>query len=148
MRNRRILPVVLALTALVALAIPSAALAKDLLRQEVRLENTGVEPAADGKAELRIKKKNRTRFEVEVEDLTPANYDLMVDGVFRGVLDVRQLADGRVEAELEFDTKSEPGKLPLSFDPRGKLITVERSGTVYLQVVFPSNGSAGGSCTQ
>jgi hypothetical protein len=137
----------LAVALLFALALPSVALAKDKFRQEVQLVNTGVEPAASGDAELRIKKKGRMRFKVEVEDLTPANYDLMVEGVFKGVLDVRQLEDGRVEAKLAFDTKREPGKLPLDFDPRGKLISVERAGTVYLQVVFPGSAS-GGSCPQ
>jgi len=146
MKNRT-LTLLISLAATFALAIPTASMAKDILRQTVSLENTGAEPSADGKAEFRIKKKkNRQRFKVEVEDLTPANYDLMVEGVFKGTLDVRQQPDGRVEAELEFDTKREPGKLPLDFDPRGKLITVERSGTVYLQVVFPGTASSGGSC--
>ncbi len=145
--TKRTLSLSLALAMIVAFALPSLALAKDILRQRVSLENTGVEPSADGKVEFRIKKKDRMRFKVEVEDLTPANYDLMVEGVLEGVLDVRQLADGRIEAELEFDSKREPGKLPLDFDPRGKLITVERGGNVYLQVVFP--GTAGGaSCPQ
>ena len=146
--TERSLTITLALALLFVFAAPSVSLAKDKLRQRVDLENTGVEPAADGKAELRIKKKNRMRFKVEVEDLTPANYDLIVEGVFKGILDVRQQPDGRVEAELEFDTKREPGKLPLDFDPRGKLITVERSGTVYLQIVFPGNASSGSSCPQ
>ena len=144
--TKRSLTLTLALAMLFAFAIPSLALAKDQLRQEVPLVNTGAEPAADGKAEFRIKKKNRMRFKVEVEDLTPANYDLVVGGVMRGVLDVRQLPDGRVEGELEFDTKSEPGKLPLNFDPRGQLVSVERAGTVYLQVVFPGTAGGGTSC--
>jgi hypothetical protein len=146
--TKRSLLVLLSLAMLFAVSVPEATLAKDKLRLEARLENTGVEPAADGKARFRIKKRDRMRFQVEVEDLTPANYDLMVEGVFKGTLDVRQQADGRVEAELEFDTKIEPGKLPLDFDPRGKLITVERSGTVYLQIVFPGSASGGTSCPQ
>jgi hypothetical protein len=138
----------LALAILIALALPSASLAKDTLRQEVQLQNTGVAPAADGKAGLRIRKKNRMSFNVEAEDLAPANYDVVVAGVLRGTLDVRTLPDGRVEGEIEFDTKREPGHVPLTFDPRGQLVTVERSGTVYLQVVFPGSASSGGgSCT-
>jgi hypothetical protein len=136
-RNLLSLPLAMALA--LAFALPTAALAKDLLRIRVDLVNTGVEPSADGKAELRIKKKNRMRFKVEAEDLQPANYDVVVDGVVRGVLDVRQQPDGEVEGEIEFDTKREPGKLPLSFDPRGKLVTIERAATIYLQVVFPNS---------
>jgi hypothetical protein len=123
---------------LFAFALPSASFAKDKLRIRVDLVNTGAEPAADGKAELRMKKKNRMRFKVEAEDLTPANYDVVVDGSVRGVLDVRMQPDGDVEGEIEFDTKRQRGHVPLTFDPRGKLVTVERAGTVYLQVVFPN----------
>jgi hypothetical protein len=144
--TKRSLPLNVALATLFAFAIPSLALAKDQLRQEIQLVNTGVAPAADGKAELRIRKKNRMSFRVEAEDLAPANYDVVVGGAVRGVLDVHQLPDGRVEGEVEFDTKREPGHVPLTFDPRGQLVSVERSGTVYLQVVFPSSSSGSGTC--
>lgn len=147
--SRRSLALSLALVLLCAFAIPTASLAKDKQRIRVELVNTGALPAADGKAEFRLKKRNRMRFKVEVEDLTPANYDLVVGGVVVGVLDVRQQADGDIEAELQFDTKSQPGKLPLTFDPRGKLIEVVRAATVYLQVVMPTapapTGSSSGS---
>lgn len=134
--TKRSLTLTVALAMLFAFALPSASFAKDKLRIRVDLVNTGAEPAAAGQAELRIKKKNRTRFKVEAEDLSPANYDLVVDGVVRGVLDVRMQPDGDVEGEIKFDSKS--GHFPLTFDPRGKLVTVERAGTVYLQVVFPN----------
>ncbi len=132
------LALTLALAMLFAFAFPSASFAKDKLRIRADLVNTGAEPDAAGKAEFRIKKKNRMRFKVEAEDLTPANYDVVVDGVVRGVLDVRMQPDGDVEGEIEFDSKRQSGHVPLSFDPRGKLVTVERAGTVYLQVVFPN----------
>jgi hypothetical protein len=138
MTSKISLSLTLALAMLFALAFPSASFAKDNLRIRADLVNTGVESDADGKAEFRIKKKNRMRFNVEAEDLTPANYDVVVDGVVRGVLDVRMQPDGDVEGEIEFDSKRERGHALLSFDPRGKLVTVERAGTVYLQVVFPA----------
>lgn len=139
MKNvRSPLALTLALAMLFAFAIPTASFAKDQLRIRIDLVNTGAESDADGKAELRIKKKNRMRFNIEAEDLTPANYDVVVDGVVRGVLDVRMQADGDVEGEIEFDSKRERGHVLLTFDPRGKLVTVERAGTVYLQVVFPA----------
>jgi hypothetical protein len=146
MKTHRSYSLLVALAMLFAFAIPSVSLAKDLERTRVSLENSGEEPAASGYAEFRLKKKNRMRFKVEVEDLTPANYDLMVGGVVRGTLDVRALASGKVEGELEFDTKREPGKLPLDFDPRGERIEVVRAGIVYLSVTFPDGGSGGGSC--
>lgn len=136
MKSRRWIS--LGLTLLLAAALPAVAFAKDLERTRVALVNSGAEPAASGKAEFRQRKVDRARFKVEAEDLTPANYDLTVGGVVRGVLDVQVLPDGSVEGELEFDTKVEPGHLPLDFDPHGQLVTVERAGVVYLQVVFPN----------
>lgn len=128
----------LGLTLLLAAALPAVALAKDIERTRVALVNTGEEPAASGKAEFRQRKLDRASFKVEAEDLTPANYDLTVGGTVRGVLDVQVLPDGSVEGELEFDSRVEPGHLPLDFDPHGQLVTVERAGVVYLQVVFPA----------
>ncbi len=143
MTARRLFSTALGLAILVALGIPSAAIAKDD-RTRVSLINTGEDGDASGKAEFRIKKRDRLRFKVEAEDLDPANYDLVVGGIVQGVLNVQRLRDGRVEGEIEFDTKREPGKEPLDFDPRGQLITVERAGIVYLQVVFPGEGGTGG----
>ena len=142
--TKNALSLALALTLLFAFALPTASAAKDKQRTRIDLVNTGVEPAADGKVEFRVKKKNRMRFKVEAEDLTPANYDVVVGGVVRGVLDVRQLPDGRVEGELEFDTKRSSRKQRLDFDPRGQLIEIARAATVYLHVVLPTapgNGS-------
>jgi hypothetical protein len=147
MTSRRI--VSLALGALMALAlIPATTFAKDVSRVRVNLVNTGAAPSASGHAEYRVRKKNRVSFHVEAEDLAPANYDVTVDGVLEGVLDVRQLVNNKVEGEIEFDTKVEPGHVLLDFDPRGKLVTVERAGVVYLQVVFPVAPPAPGTCTQ
>ncbi len=147
MTARRPLTTALGFAILFALAAPSVALAKDE-RTRVSLINTGEDGDASGKAEFRIKKADRLRFKVEAEDLDPANYDVTVGGVVQGVLNVQALPDGRVEGEIEFDTKREPGKEPLDFDPRGQLITVERASVVYLQVVFPGDTApgGGGSC--
>jgi hypothetical protein len=126
---------------------PTTALAKDLERNRVSLINTGEAPSASGHAEYRIRKGNRSSFHVEAEDLAPANYDVTVGGIVQGVLDVHALRDGRVEGEIEFDTKTQRGHQPLDFDPRGQLVTVERAGVIYLQVVFPAGStSGGGSC--
>lgn len=143
MTARRFLSTALGLALLFGAVIPSTASAKDE-RTRVSLINTGEDSDASGKAEFRIKKANRLRFKVEAEDLDPANYDVVVGGILQGVLNVQQLADGRVEGEIEFDTKTEPGKQPLDFDPRGQLITVERASVVYLQVVFPGEGGTVG----
>ncbi len=143
MTARRFLSTALGLAILVGTAVPTTAFAKDD-RTRVSLINTGEDSNASGKAEYRVKKRDRLRFKVEAEDLDPANYDVVVGGIVQGVLNVQQLADGRVEGEIEFDTKTEPGKQPLDFDPRGQLVTVERAGVIYLQVVFPADGGTVG----
>ncbi|MBY0399523.1 hypothetical protein K2X89_04460 [Myxococcota bacterium] len=147
MTARRTLALALVCALMSFLVIPMTAAAKDLSRVRVSLVNTGDAPAASGKAEFRLRKRNRMSFKVEAEDLLPADYDVTVGGVLQGVLDVRALAAGGVEGEIEFDTKSEPGHELLDFDPRGQLVTVERAGVVYLQVVFPPSTPAPGTCT-
>lgn len=137
---RRLLARPVALGLFLALALPSVASAKDQVSIRVDLVNTGADPDADGKAEYREKnKKLRARFKVEAEDLEPANYDVLVGGVVRGVLDVRMQPDGSVEGELQWDTKAQGNKRRLDFDPRGQLVTIERAATIYLQVVFPNS---------
>lgn len=147
MTARRLLALALGSALMFALMIPMTAAAKDASRVRVSLVNTGAKPSASGHAEFRVRKQNRLSFHVEAEDLEPANYDVTVGGVVQGVLDVRVLPKNRVEGEIEFDTKVEPGHVLLDFDPRGQLVTVERAGVVYLQVVFPPSTPAPGSCT-
>lgn len=145
MTARRTLSLALGIALTMAL-MPAAPFAKDAGRVRVDFVNTGEAPSASGHAEYRIRKQNRASFHVEAEDLAPANYDVVVDGVLQGVLDVRPLPKNKVEGEIEFDTKVQPGHALLDFDPRGELVTIERAGVVYLQVVFPV--AAPGTCTQ
>ena len=123
MISRISLSLALALTLIYTPASPTASVAQDKQRTRVSLINTGADSDADGHAEFRLRKKSRMSFNVEAEDLPAANYDVVIGGVARGVLDVRQLPDGRVEGEIEFDTKREPGHVVMNFDPRGQLVT-------------------------
>jgi len=149
MLTRKLLSLALGLATLTAFVIPSAAVAKDIERTRISLVNTGTDADASGKAEYRLRKRNRISFKLEAEDLDAANYDVTVGGVVQGVLDVRALANGRVEGEIEFDTKVERGHELLDFEPRGQLVTVERAGVIYLQVVFPvGTSTGGGTCPQ
>lgn len=60
------------------------------------------------------------------------------DGAQRATLvAARNPASGEIEGQVQFDTKSEAGKLPLNFDTRGKLVAVSDGGATNLQVVFP-----------
>jgi len=135
---------VLSSLALAALAGSPAGAARDGKRIETELVSTGADGDASGDARLRTRR-GRKDFHVEVEDLDPARYDLVVGGAVRAVLDVVEIAPGVTEGEVEFARPVESGKLPLDFDPRGKLVSVERAGTVYLHVVFPRKRSASAS---
>ena len=57
-------------------------MAKDSDRNRVSLVNTGVDRDASGKAELRLRQRNRMSFKVETKELDAANYDVTVGGVF------------------------------------------------------------------
>ena len=103
---------------------------------EVDLENTGPDPDASGEAEYE-QEDDRREFKVEVEDLSPGIYDVVVADTARGELDVGNGDDP--EAEIEFRDPAEDGHLLLDFDPRGAHVSVDKEGTTYLEVDFPSD---------
>jgi hypothetical protein len=106
-------------------------------RTRVDLVSTGAIAKAKGYAEYRVDS-GRIRFKVEIEDVPAGSYPVFVDGAQRATLvAARNPASGEIEGQVEFDTKSEAGKLPLNFDPRGRLVAVSDGGATILQVVFP-----------
>ncbi|MFB6098259.1 MAG: hypothetical protein ABEK84_03950, partial [Salinibacter sp.] len=108
---------------------------------EQTLNNTGPDDDASGEAEFE-KESNRTEFKVEVEDLDPGTYDLVVADTTRGEIEVVETEDG-TEGEIEFRDPSEEDHPQLDFDPRGSHVAVTQNGTVYLEADFPTNGDAG-----
>lgn len=105
---------------------------------ERALNNTGPDPDAAGEAEYE-KEPDQTEFKVEVEDLDAGAYEVVVADTTRGELEVEE-GDDSTEGEIEFKNPSESGHPLLDFDPRGKHVSVAQSGTVYLEVDFPSSG--------
>jgi len=102
---------------------------------------TGVQPAASGKARLRVRK-GKSDLSVEIEDVVAGSYDLIIDGVLRGTFNVSGL-----EAEVEFAAPTDdPGKLPLDFDPYGKLVQVVQGSTVVLSGTMLASSSGVSSC--
>jgi len=99
---------------------------------KANLANTGALPGAKGYTEFRSDG-SRSRFKVEIEKVPSGSYDVRVEGNVVGTISVATSF-----GEVEFDTQIEPGKLPLTFDPHGKLVEVLQNGTVILQVVFPN----------
>jgi len=110
---------------------------------EVSLINDGVFPAASGKAELE-QRPMRVDFKIELEDVPPGDYVLLVAGVERGVLNVVDTPSGP-EGELEYRFPESPGKLLLDFDPLGQTIAIQDLAALQIMHVdFPTAGNGNG----
>lgn len=76
------------------------------LRLETRLAG---DTAAKGNADYRVVDGDRRKFKVEVENFPPGEYEVRINGVA-----VAKIAVGATGfAEIEFDSKVEPGHQPL-----------------------------------
>ncbi|GAB4549986.1 MAG: hypothetical protein Tsb0013_11560 [Phycisphaerales bacterium] len=100
------------------------------------LTNTGVDLDGSGEAEYRVRP-DEAEFEVEIEDVPVGTYDLLLDGLKVGEIEVVDTPDG-TEGEIEFSTDTDDlDELPLDFDPIGRTIQVVGSdGLVYFSLVF------------
>lgn len=103
---------------------------------ERRLTNTGVDADADAEAQLRVRP-GETDFEVEIEDVPVGTYDLLIDGLKFGEIEVIDVPGG-TQGEIEFSSSSDdPDEFPLTFDPLGRTIQVVGPDTlVYFSLVF------------
>lgn len=112
---------------------------------EIDLANLGVTP---GEAEAEFEERfGKMEFEVEIEGAAPGTYDLMVDGV--DVADIVVDASGRGEVEFESHPSGDDGDegegspedsgldLLLTFDPRGRTISIMQSATEVFSAPFP-----------
>lgn len=116
--------------------------------EELPLLNAGVVPAGSGDAKFRVKDDCEHDFDVEIEDVAVGNYDVFVDGTFKGTLTVVDTGF-KLEGELEFSSSSDdPGELPLDFDPHGKLIEVKQGATLFFSRVFAGANSGPSSCDE
>jgi len=111
---------------------------------EEDLASTSRDADASGHVKYEIRDTGRREFSVEIEDVNAGVYQLWVGGTLRGNISA-QLRNGRVEGELEFRNPSEPGKLPLNFDPRGQLIEVKTAAGTFFSHLFGGSTSGGGS---
>ena len=118
-----------------------AAAKSNKVRIRADLVSTGADADASGKVEFRVQGGGKTRFKVEAEDLDAATYDIVVGGVVKGSLEVDAVKKG-TQGETEFRNPAQKNQALLDFDPRGQLITIERAGTVFLQVVLPTDPPA------
>jgi hypothetical protein len=106
---------------------------------EPGMNNTGVDPDADGKARFRQETDCDRDFRVEVDDLAIGRYELVVGGIVRGTIDVVDVGAGDTEGSLDFDNEpDQAGEILLDFDPRGQLIEVRQGPVVFLNLNMPS----------
>lgn len=115
---------------------------------QLPLLNSGAVPAAKGKARFRVRDNCDQDFRVEIEDLPPGDYGLIVGGTLRATITVTDTGFG-TEGEVEFDSDpNEPGELLLDFNPHNKLLEIVQAATVFLSRTFDgAAGGGAGSCT-
>ena len=101
-------------------------------------------PAGSGKAKLETGDDCKRAFEVELEDVPVGSYDLLVDGVLRGTIEVVTDAGG-TRGKIEFEGlgsgSDEIEELPLDFDPSTSMIEIADSGDP--TVLFSGNMANG-----
>lgn len=98
---------------------------------------TGIQLGAMGAATLESRG-TRLDFTVEVQNVMPGSYDVRIDGVSQGTLTVTS-GGGMNGGEVALSNyRSGIGILPLTRDPRGKLVEVVGASAVVLKVVYPS----------
>jgi len=101
------------------------------------LDNTGLDADSSGDARLR-QEHDRVRFDVEIEDLPPGEYELWIGGLLRGVIQVIDFGT-EIEGEIEFSFPQSSGEELLDFDPRGQVVEIRQNGMVYLDGLFPQS---------
>lgn len=115
----------------------------DPLDFRVFLSNLGVEPLGKAKADY-DRSATRTDFSVELEDVTPGSYNLLVDGVPRGVIEVVAVVGG-TEGEIEFSSPQDAGEMLLDFEPLDLLVQIEQDGTILFEGTLSAGSGNGGT---
>lgn len=101
------------------------------------------QPAASGNARLRLRDGCRSDLSVEIEDVAPGAYDVVIAGAVRAtIVAAFDAGAGQVRGKIEFGDDS-PGSPPLDFDARGQAIDVVQAGVVVLSTTFVGGGGSG-----
>lgn len=104
---------------------------------EINLTPTSAAPGGQAKAEF--ERDNDTKFEVEVEDVPPGTYDLLVDGTLRGSFDVVVDDDSSEggEGRITFRSPMRPDAELLDFDVLGSSLSIQSGGVEFFFGDFP-----------
>jgi hypothetical protein len=110
--------------------------AKELSLIRGDFAGTGVDSDAEGVARA-IFTPNNPKFRLDARGLTPdATYQFTVDGILEETL----TADHRGGLHLDFRLSGTESKLPLDFDPRGKILSINDGTSNVLTMVFSGEG--------
>ncbi len=103
-------------------------------------------PYRDAKAKAEYESRpGRVEFEVDLEDVPTGSYQLLVDGVERGVIQV-EADDDDTEGYIEFSSPRDDDDYSLNFEPLGKLIEITDGTTVLFSgILDPEFAPGGGS---
>ena len=103
---------------------------------DFQLTNSGVYPDGFAMAELEMDP-GAMEFAIELSGLPAGRYDLTVDGLERGAIEVVETDSGITRGRLAFGYPEGPGQDTFDFDPAGALIEVTEGGLVLFEGVFP-----------
>jgi hypothetical protein len=111
----------------------------DEIEIEIGLSRQGPAPS-DSEVKVKIQRMafGDTEFEIEGNDLPVGNYDIVIDGISRGVLPIIQ--DGNdTEGEVDFETFPDKAEEQLlDFEVIGLPIEIRLDGVVYFSGIVPT----------
>ncbi len=108
-------------------------------------------PGANSESEGRVKIQNfgtgETEFEIDIKDVPAGDYDIVIDGVSRGIL-TAEGEGNEAEGEVEFETNpDDEDERLLDFEVFSLPIEIRRDGVVYFSGTIPTPPEGGGSQT-
>jgi hypothetical protein len=103
----------------------------------IALFNSGADDNATAKAEFKRNERGGESFEVEVEGLDAGSFELLVNDIVRGTIQIEPTSGG-TRGKIKFDDEPAADEKPLDFDPLGAVITLRKDGIIFFQRDFPS----------
>src|SRR3989441_3910714 len=128
---------------------------KDRARRKFKVRedfvNTGVDPDAQGRAKLRVKR-GKIRFQVKAKDLPEGSYDLVVGGTRVAGIQLAPEDDepDEIEAKVKFDSRFARGGVRLlTFDPLCKSLAISQTagGTTTTFLAIEKFGASEDLCS-
>ncbi len=120
--------------AFAVLATPATA-ASQKNQIKVHFLNMGVQPNAQGKL-MMIENKAQTSFKIQVKQMAPGTYDVVLNGAVVDTLSVGPTGKAQVTHRARNKGKKAGASLP--YDPAGGQVEIQAAGTAHLEADIPS----------